>query len=106
MIWKEPTESIFDVSERMTWDSECGNYRVVQSHIPFGFGKYRGELHLGYTDRVYAMHLEDGHWNVVSTHRSFKRATLACEKHSRKPVVKKTGRRRGKIRRGHEKLFN
>ena len=108
MNWGEPTHTDSAVSERVTW--ECGNYRVMASRVPRGYRKYRKGTHLGYEDIVYAMFF-DGSWGIISKHVGRRAAEGACEKHfrmKRREVakgIKQVKRRKGKVVRGHEKLF-
>jgi hypothetical protein len=110
MNWGEPTESDSVVSERVTW--ECDDYRVMASRVPLGYRKYRKGTHLGYEDVVYAMFFDGSWWSIISKHTGRRAAEAACEKHSKMKKrevakgIKEVKRRKGKVRRGHEKLFH
>lgn len=53
------------------WDSQCGRYRVRESH-------------LGSSVRYYAQVLVGGCWDVISTHRKRGAAVQACARHARR----------------------
>jgi hypothetical protein len=80
MEFKRAVKSESLVAERKTWESRCGRYRVMESHIPLAFGKFKAGKHLGYADRYYALHLTYT-WDIIDIY--FKRgpAERACEKH-------------------------
>jgi len=83
MDFKRARKSRNIVAIRRTWESRCKHYRVIESHIPFAFGKYRGSLHLGYSDRYYATVLDVEGWSIISKHRKRKAAVRACNEHEK-----------------------
>ena len=80
MQWKRCKKSKSLVADRNTWESRCQRYRVMQSHIPLAYGKYRGTVHLGYGDIYYALYLTST-WDIISKHQKKKPAEKACENH-------------------------
>ena len=84
MKFKRPKRSRTIAAERRTWESRCKGYRVIESHIPYAFGLYRGAQHLGYSDLYYAMLSTIDGWSIISRHRRRNAAERACERHEQK----------------------
>jgi len=80
MQFKRAVKTKSLVAERATWESRCGRYRVMQSHIPLAYGVYKGGVHQGYRDTFYALHLA-GRWDIISIHRKRQPAERACDAH-------------------------
>lgn len=83
MKFKRPTKSQTIAAERRTWESKCRNYRVIESHIPFAYDKWRRGIHLGYSDLYYATTLTASGWHIISKHRKRRAAERACENHEK-----------------------
>jgi hypothetical protein len=81
MEFKRGLKSRSVAAERMTWESRCQRYRVIHSHIPYGFDKYRGEQHLGLPDVYYATVFTPSGWDIISIHRKRTAAQKACHDH-------------------------
>ena len=82
MEFKRAVKSTSIVAERKTWESRCGRYRVMESHIPLAYDKYKAGKHLGYADRYYALHLTYS-WNIIDIYYKRGPAERACEKHEK-----------------------
>jgi hypothetical protein len=82
MEWKRAVKSESLVAERKTWESRCGRYRVMESHIPLAYDKYKAGKHLGYADRYYALHFTHT-WDILDIYYKRGPAERACEKHDK-----------------------
>jgi hypothetical protein len=68
------------MSDRRTWSSKCGHYKVSEHTIRYGRGtdKYGNET--GYPTYYLAMRLTDiGMWDIISEHRTRSAAVSQCE---------------------------
>jgi hypothetical protein len=63
-------------ADRKIWETKCGKYRVIFSHIRYGEGIL--------PDQWYAMELNNKNWDVISKHRKKTAAQKACEKSHKK----------------------
>ena len=78
--WKRMRRDQTMTSNRQIWESVCGQYRVIRSHIRYG------DLPIVF----YAMKLTESHnrtcWDIISKHRKQNPATAAVEKFERAVV--------------------
>lgn len=81
MDWKRGVKSRTVAAERTTWESRCGRYQVILSHIPYAYDQYRGSVHLGYSDIYYAVVKSFIGWDVIHKHLKRGSAERTCEKH-------------------------
>jgi hypothetical protein len=64
----------------------------MESHIFLAYGKYKGSVHLGYSDIYFALNLEvgsdlwDESWQILSKHRKRRSAEKACENHEQESI--------------------
>ena len=59
-------------ADRKIWETRCGKYRLIFSHIRYGEGIL--------PDVWYALELDNGYWEIISKHRKKNTAQKACEK--------------------------
>ena len=73
------------VSDRKIWETKCGSYKVVFSHITLG----NGEI----SDTYYAIFINNQENNrtetIVSRHRKKNPAIKSCETHFKKQQKKR-----------------
>jgi hypothetical protein len=76
-------------ADRKIWETKCGRFRVIFSHIRYGGGAL--------PDTYLAMRLEhienlpEPSWSIISRHKKREKAMEACEKKSEeKPSRKRT----------------
>lgn len=70
------------VSERRTWNTRCGHYKVVETNIKYGRSSDRHGNYNGYPVYHLAMRLTDPEkdiWQIISEHRTRVAAVKQCE---------------------------
>lgn len=66
-------------SERRTWRSKCGHYKVEESNIKYGRKTDSRGNFQGYPIRYRAMREHEGMWCIISNHRKKSTAMAQCE---------------------------
>lgn len=79
--WKKrcKTDSTL-ISDRKIWETKCGSYKIVFSHINLGNGTL--------PDTYYAIYIEQRGENriesIIGRHRKKNPAIISCESHAKK----------------------